>query len=124
MLTYTIDLYAADLSQNPNAVCTQTAQIDSSGYYAQTRVDPDNHNFPKERQLDFFGGLRWRFDQYVPNFKYARTGVEPRSHHEASSALLLLQDIFNVRVDPATRYLTHQAQELRCVRLVSMVRVS
>ena len=67
MLTYTIDLYAADLSQNPNAVCTQTAQIDSSGYYAQTRVDPDNHNFPKERQLDFFGGLRWRFDQYVPN---------------------------------------------------------
>ncbi len=67
MVTFIIDLYAADLRQNPNAVCTQTAQIDSSGYYAQTRLDPDQHNFPKERQLDFFGGLRWRFDQYVPS---------------------------------------------------------
>ena len=56
MLTYTIDLYAADLSQNPNAVCTQTSQIDSSGYYAQTRVDPDNHKLSQRATAGFF----WR----------------------------------------------------------------
>ena len=28
--------------------------------------DPANHNHPKERQLDFFGGLRWRFEEHVP----------------------------------------------------------
>ena len=65
VVTYIIDLYAADLRAHPNAVCTQTAQIDSVGYYAQARVDLSHHNFPKERQLDFFGGLRWRFEQYV-----------------------------------------------------------
>ena len=67
VVTYIIDLYAANLRAHPNAVCTQTAQIDSVGYYAQARVDPSHHNFHKERQLDFFGGLRWRFEQYVPS---------------------------------------------------------
>ena len=70
MVTYIIDLYAANLRAHPNAVCTQTAKtakIDSVGYYAQARVDPSHHNFHKERQLDFFGGLRWRFEQYVPS---------------------------------------------------------
>ncbi|MBR9652600.1 hypothetical protein [Thalassovita aquimarina] len=66
MLTYVIDLYAADLDQNPNAVSLDSAHLDKSGYYALARNDPDNHNHPKERQLDFFGGLRWRFEEHVP----------------------------------------------------------
>ena len=67
VVTYIIDLYAADLRAHPNAVCTQMAQIDSVEYCAQARVGPSHHNFPKERQLDFFGGLLWRFEQYVPS---------------------------------------------------------
>lgn len=66
MLTYVIDLYAPDLSQNPDAVSLDHAHLDRSGYYALARKDDANHNHPKERQLDFYGGLRWRFEEHVP----------------------------------------------------------
>ena len=64
MLTYVIDLYAADLAANPDAVCLDQAMLDRSGYYALAR--PDATGSPKERQLDFFGGLRWRFEEHIP----------------------------------------------------------
>jgi len=66
MLTYVIDLYAADLEKNPDGVNLEEAMLDRAGYYALARPDPANHNHPKERQLDFFGGLRWRFDEHIP----------------------------------------------------------
>ena len=66
LLSYVIDLYADDLGQFPNAVSLERAHLDKSGYYALARPDPANHNYPKERQLDFFGGLRWRFEEHVP----------------------------------------------------------
>lgn len=66
MLAYVIDLYASDLGQFPDAVSLDHAHMDRSGYYALARPDPENHNHPKERQLDFFGGLRWRFEEHVP----------------------------------------------------------
>ncbi len=64
ILAYVIDLYAADLSTYPDAVCISDAHLDRSGYYALARND--QHGHPKERQLDFFGGLRWRFEEHVP----------------------------------------------------------
>jgi hypothetical protein len=64
VLTYVIDLYAADLTQNPNAVSSETAHLDSSGYYAETRKNADGDVL--DRQLNFFGGLRWRFEEHVP----------------------------------------------------------
>lgn len=66
MLTYVIDLYADDLASCPNAVSLDRAHLDKSGYYALARNDPDNHNHPRERQLDFFGGLRWRYEEHIP----------------------------------------------------------
>jgi len=66
MLTYVIDLYASDLDRFPDAVSLEDAHLDRSGYYALARPDPDNHNHPRERQLDFFGGLRWRFEEHIP----------------------------------------------------------
>ena len=66
MLTYVVDLYADDLDQNSDAVSLENALMDRSGYYALARLDPENHNHPKERQLDFFGGLRWRFEEHIP----------------------------------------------------------
>jgi hypothetical protein len=65
MLTYVIDLYATDLGRHPNAVDRDSAHIDRSGYYALARPDATT-GLPKERQLDFFGGLRWRFEEHVP----------------------------------------------------------
>lgn len=66
MLTYVIDLYANDLDSYPDAVSLDHAMLDKSGYYALARPDAANHNHPKERQLDFFGGLRWRYEEHIP----------------------------------------------------------
>ncbi|GFE51329.1 hypothetical protein So717_30820 [Roseobacter cerasinus] len=66
MLSYVIDLYADDLSAHPHAVSREHAFLDRSGYYALARKDTAQDGAPKERQLDFFGGLRWRFEEYVP----------------------------------------------------------
>lgn len=66
MLTYVIDLYAEDLGKFPNGVSRETACLDRMGYYADARRDPENNYAPIDRQLDFFGGLRWRFEEHVP----------------------------------------------------------
>lgn len=66
MLSYVIDLYAGDLYTHTNAVSLDDAYLDKSGYYALARPDPNNHNHPKDRQLDFFGGLRWRYEEHIP----------------------------------------------------------
>ncbi|MCF6233626.1 MAG: hypothetical protein L3J36_11110 [Rhodobacteraceae bacterium] len=66
MLTYVIDLYADDLGEFPNAVSLDHAFLDKSGYYALARKDPATGH-PRERQLDFFGGLRWRYEEHVPS---------------------------------------------------------
>lgn len=64
MLTYVVDLYAGDLGKYPDAVSLDEAYLDRSGYYALGRQRPDGTFH--ERQLDFFGGLRWRFEEHVP----------------------------------------------------------
>jgi hypothetical protein len=64
MLSYVVDLYADDLWECPNAVSLDRAHLDRSGYYALARPDAKGH--PKDRQLDFFGGLRWRYEEHVP----------------------------------------------------------
>lgn len=65
MLTYVIDLYAGDLNTCPSAVSLEEAYLDKSGYYAQSRKNPETGH-PRERQLDFFGGVRWRFEEHIP----------------------------------------------------------
>ena len=65
VLGYVIDLYANDLHQHPNAVSLDTAQLDKTGYYALARTDALNKDHVKERQLNFFGGLRWRFEEHI-----------------------------------------------------------
>jgi len=64
MLTYVIDAYAADLYAAPNAVSLTDAHFDRSGYYAHARQTPDGAK--KDRQIDVFGGLRWRFEDHIP----------------------------------------------------------
>ncbi|QYX55922.1 glycosyltransferase family 2 protein [Roseovarius sp. SCSIO 43702] len=66
MLSYVIDLYAGDLGRYRDAVSIEDAYLDRTGYYALARPDPANNNYPKERQLDFFGGLRWRYEEHIP----------------------------------------------------------
>lgn len=65
MLTYVIDLYAGDLGRCPDAVSRDDAWMEQSGYYALNRTDPETDKW-LDRQMDFFGGLRWRFEEHVP----------------------------------------------------------
>ena len=64
ILTYVVDLYTGDLWTNTNAVCIEDAHLDKTGYYALARKDRWNNDL--DRQLDFFGGLRWRFEEHIP----------------------------------------------------------
>ncbi len=89
LLAYVIDLYASDLDTYPDAVSLEQAQLDKSGYYALARPDAANHNHPKERQLDFFGGLRWRFEEHVPP---KRRKIDRISLFRAAKGLVLRDD--------------------------------
>ncbi|MCW1918416.1 hypothetical protein NX862_06610 [Rhodobacter sp. KR11] len=89
MLSYVVDLYAEDLTAHPNAVSLTSAHLDRSGYYALGRPDPANHNHPKERQLDFFGGLRWRFEEHVPP---ARRKIDRIAFFKAKPGVVLRPD--------------------------------
>ncbi len=66
MLGFVIDLYAGDLESHPDAVAREAALMDRSGYYALSREGPAPEYAAKDRQLDFYGGLRWRFEEHVP----------------------------------------------------------
>jgi hypothetical protein len=66
MISFVIDLYAGDLDRHPDAVSRDQACLDRSGYFALTRKDAAKDWAPKDRQLDFFGGLRWRFEEHIP----------------------------------------------------------
>ncbi len=66
MLTYVVDVYAGDLDKYPSAVTLEDAWLDKSGYYALARANADDNGHPKDRQLDFFGGLRWRYEEHIP----------------------------------------------------------
>ena len=89
MLTYVIDLYAGDLQQFPNAVALRDAWLDKAGYYALAREDAQNNYQPKERQLDFYGGLKWRFEEHVP---YEKRRIDRISLFRARPGLKMRPD--------------------------------
>lgn len=87
MPTFVIDLYPADRAAVPDGVCLKTAHLDKTGYYALARTGSEG---ALDRQLDFFGGLRWRFEEHVPEDRRridriglfrARPGLRLRADH-------------------------------------------
>ncbi|WP_309664714.1 hypothetical protein [Tabrizicola sp.] len=89
MLTYVVDLYAGDLGRNSNAVALDDAWLDRSGYYALAREDAAKGWQTKDRQLDFFGGLRWRFEEHIP---WPRRKIDRISLFRAKKGLRLHPD--------------------------------
>lgn len=91
MLTYVIDLYADDLATHPSAVSLDAAHLDTKGYYALARWNGKDY---EERQFDFFGGLRWRFEEHVP---WTRRRIDRIGLFRAANGLELHADhTFNV----------------------------
>jgi len=87
MLTYVVDLYAGDLEAHPDGVAPEAAYLDRTGYFALARPGAP------ERQLDFFGGLRWRFEEHIPEERRridriglfrAKPGLRLRGNHTFS----------------------------------------
>ncbi|MGO4851381.1 hypothetical protein [Phaeovulum sp. W22_SRMD_FR3] len=92
MLSYVVDLYAPDLNTHPNAVCLEGALLDKSGYFALARTDENGHGL--ERQYDFYGGLRWRFEEHIPP---ARRKIDRISLFRAQRGLTLRENhTFNI----------------------------
>jgi hypothetical protein len=87
IMTFVIDLYAHDLAASPNGVNMEEAYIDRSGYYALARHEKEAGYL--ERQLDFFGGLRWRFEEHVP---YERRRIDRVGLFRAKAGLNLRPD--------------------------------
>jgi hypothetical protein len=87
ILAYVIDLYADDLDRFPDAVSLEHAHLDLSGYYALAREEVPGQ--PLERQLDFFGGIKWRFEEHVPQ---ARRRIDRISVFRAAEGLRLRPD--------------------------------
>ncbi len=86
MLAYVIDLYAGDLTSHPNAVSLETAYLDKAGYYALGRQRAGE---VKDRQLDFYGGLRWRYEEHVP---WEKRKIDRIALFKAQKGLELLED--------------------------------
>ncbi|MGA0613663.1 glycosyltransferase family 2 protein [Paracoccus sp. KR1-242] len=92
MLSYVVDLYAPDLHRFPDAVSINEAMFDRSGYFALGRADRDGKQL--DRQLDFHGGLRWRFEEHIPA---DRRRIDRISLFRSQPGLRLLSDHrFNV----------------------------
>ncbi len=126
MLTYVVDVYAADLGTADNAVSLKDAHLDRSGYYALAR---DRGDGPVERQLDFYGGLRWRFEEHIeesrrridriaivrtkPGIRLnpGHTWSEPELntyscpwHNNLTAAVVSFRTAKALRVNPASRF--------------------
>ena len=63
VMSYVIDLYARDLGTHADGVDRDNAHFDKSGYYALAREGADGK--PLDRQVNVYGGLRWRFEEHI-----------------------------------------------------------
>jgi hypothetical protein len=84
-----VDLYAPDLAAHPLAVDRETACFDSRGYYALTRQDAAQGHAPLDRQVNVYGGLRWRFEEHVP---WERRRIDRIALFRARKGLVLHED--------------------------------
>ena len=85
MLAYVVDLYAGDLNACPTGVNLDDAYLDRAGFYALARLDKRTHQ-PLERQLNFYGGLKWRYEEFVP---YERRRIDRMALFQAKKDLVM-----------------------------------
>ncbi|UWQ22931.1 hypothetical protein [Jannaschia sp. W003] len=86
LLAYVVDLYADGPPRETGGVDMEAPWMDETGYYALERRAEGEL---LDRQLDFFGGLRWRFEEHVPA---ARRRIDRIALFRARPGLRLLPD--------------------------------
>ncbi|MFK5996532.1 MAG: hypothetical protein QM492_00305 [Rhodobacterales bacterium] len=63
VFSLTVDLYPDDLSLAKDGFSLEDAHFDGAGYYALQRYI---EGAAQDRQLDIYGGLKWRFEEHLP----------------------------------------------------------
>ena len=122
MLTYVIDLYAENLVAT-GAVDRDSAHLDASGYYSAGRRDPADPAQFLDRQLDFYGGLRWRFEEHVPQ---TRRRIDRIGLFLAAPGLVLREDFtfsepeYNTYACPWHNNLTAAACSFRAAKALTI----
>ncbi|SOH92604.1 hypothetical protein SAMN06273572_101452 [Monaibacterium marinum] len=84
---YSVDLYAADLDRAQDGVSRQNAHFDGSGYYGFHRYRDGQE---LDRQFDIFGGLTWRYEEFVP---WERRRIDRVSLFRAIEGLRISDDL-------------------------------
>ena len=87
VMTHIIDLYARDLTAHPHAVDLEAPYLDRSGYFALPRQDATGQVL--DRQIDIFGGLRWRYEEFIPP---ARRKLDRIALFRSAKGLQMLPD--------------------------------
>lgn len=87
MLAFVVDLYPPQREGFSERFDLRTAMFDRIGYYALARLDRNGQG--KERQMDFHGGLRWRFEELLPP---DRLRIDRVALFRAAKGLTLLAD--------------------------------
>ena len=88
MLTYVVDIYTKGVKTPVEASLMESSYLDKSGYFAMARFEPrSSHSM--DRQFNFFGGLRWRFEEYVP---YEKRKIDRISIFKAHKGLRISQN--------------------------------
>lgn len=87
MISYVVDLYAPDLTAHPNAVCRESAMFDRTGYFAAQRF---RDGVALERQMDIFGGIRWRYEEHIP---WTRRRLDRAALFRAKKGLRMRSDM-------------------------------
>lgn len=85
--SYVVDLYASDLGTHPSGVAIEDAHFDKSGYYALARQDADGETL--DRQMDVYGGLRWRLEEHIAK---ARRRIDRVALFRAKPGLVMRAD--------------------------------
>ena len=81
---HVIDLYLPDHTDQPDL--KNNAYIDATGYYAMNRfID----GVPVERQVEVFGGLKWRYSEHVP---WSRQRIDRIPFFKAQKGCVLDED--------------------------------
>ncbi|AXC51338.1 hypothetical protein DRW48_15555 [Paracoccus suum] len=87
MLGFVTDLYPAKNDGFGPAIDREAVMFDRAGYYALQRTD--QNGAPASRQMNFHGGLHWRYEEFLPP---DRLRIDRVALFRAAPGLTLLPD--------------------------------
>ena len=79
----TVDLYPSQIDRNELILHSEDAHFDEEGYFSRDRFDGADK---LERQIDVFGGLKWRYAEHI---EWTRQRIDRIAFFKAKAGLQL-----------------------------------